>query len=208
LKRAETGSFGRALGSGLVRLEIVVSADEAELVLKAIQETRQRLAPARESGPRPSAADAIVHMAALQLTGVEASPGVSASDRCQVVIHVDHELAASDGMLRAELEDGTHVSAETLRRVSCDGASSRRFSIRRATFSTLDDARARYRPPFDALSGFVTRDAASLAVQTSDFSTDITSSTGCTAVVRRSTTWSCSVRSITGRFTRAASRSD
>jgi hypothetical protein len=60
-------------------------------------------------------------MATLQLTGAEASAGAPAPDRCQVVIHLDRDLAASNGALRAELEDGTHVSAETLRRVSCDG---------------------------------------------------------------------------------------
>ncbi len=111
----------RPLGSGLVKLEVVVAADEADLVLKAIEHTRQGLSPARDSSPRPSAADAIVHMAALQLTGGAASAGAPAPDRCQVVIHVDRDLTASDTTLRAELEDGTHVSAETLRRVSCDG---------------------------------------------------------------------------------------
>ncbi len=111
---------GRALGSGLVRLEIVVSADEADLVLKAIEHTRQQLSHAH-SPSRPSSADAMVHMATLQLNGGETSAGAPAADRCQVVIHVDRDLAAQDGTLRAELEDGTHVSAETLRRVSCDG---------------------------------------------------------------------------------------
>ena len=111
----------RVLGSGLVKLEIVVSADEADLVLKAIEHTREGLSPAHDSSPRPSAADAMVHMATLQLTGAAASAGAPAPDRCQVVIHVERDLTASDGTLRAELEDGTHVSAETLRRVSCDG---------------------------------------------------------------------------------------
>jgi len=60
-------------------------------------------------------------MANLQLAGAGPSAGAPAPDRCQVVIHVDRDLASSDGTLRAELEDGTHVSAETLRRVSCDG---------------------------------------------------------------------------------------
>jgi hypothetical protein len=110
----------RPLGNGLVKLEIVVAADEADLLLKAIEHTREQLSPADDSLPRPSAADAIVKMAHLQLAGGEVSTGAPASDRCQVVIHVDRDLA-SDGTLRAELEDGTHVSAETLRRVACDG---------------------------------------------------------------------------------------
>ncbi len=112
----------RPLGNGLVKLEVVVAADEADLVLKAIEHSRQGLSPAHDSSPRPSAADAIVHMAALQLTGGKASAGAPpAPDRCQVVIHVDRDLTASDTTLRAELDDGTHVAAETLRRVCCDG---------------------------------------------------------------------------------------
>ena len=57
---------GRALGDGLVKLEIVISADEADLVLKAIEHVREQLSPATpaqgEGGtaagtaPRPSAA--------------------------------------------------------------------------------------------------------------------------------------------------------
>jgi hypothetical protein len=114
---------GRALGDGLVKLEIVVSADEADLVLKAIEHAREQLSPARSAqgdslsgagaAPRPSAADALVHMASVCLAGDEARAGSAAPDRCQVVIHVDRA---------ATLEDGTNVSAETLRRVSCDGA--------------------------------------------------------------------------------------
>ncbi len=111
----------RALGNGLVKLEIVVSADEADTLLKAIEHAREQLAPSQDSSPRPSAADGVVHMATAQLTGSEASPGAAAPDRCQVVIHLDRDLTSSDGKLGAALEDGTHVSAETLRRVACDG---------------------------------------------------------------------------------------
>ena len=39
----------------------------------------------------------------------------------QVVIHVDRALISGDDTLAASLEDGTRVSAETLRRVCCDG---------------------------------------------------------------------------------------
>ncbi len=38
-----------------------------------------------------------------------------------MVIHVDRDLTSAEGTLGATLEDGTHVSAETLRRVACDG---------------------------------------------------------------------------------------
>jgi hypothetical protein len=112
---------GRALGNGLVKLEIVLSPDEADLVLKAIEQTREGLAPAGASAPRPSSADAVVHMAAARIAGKEAGAGAPAPDRCQVVIHVDRDLTSAEGTLGATLEDGTHISAETLRRVTCDG---------------------------------------------------------------------------------------
>jgi hypothetical protein len=117
---------GRALGSGLVKLEIVLSPDEADLVLKAIEHVREGLAsskgaPSGPSAPRPSSADAIVHMAAARMAGKEGPSGAPAPDRCQVVIHVDRDLASAGGTLGATLDDGTHVSAETLRRVACDG---------------------------------------------------------------------------------------
>ena len=125
----------RALGNGLVKLEIVVSADEAELVLKAIEHTRAQLVPDRlvaEAGssaaettaiaaPRPTAADALVHMASTRLDGGGMDSGVASPDRYQVVIHVDQELTSREPALAATLEDGTGVSAETLRRVACDG---------------------------------------------------------------------------------------
>jgi hypothetical protein len=38
-----------------------------------------------------------------------------------VVIHVDRDLTSPEPTLAARLEDGTPVSAETLRRVCCDG---------------------------------------------------------------------------------------
>jgi hypothetical protein len=112
---------GRALGNGMVKLEIVVSPDEADLMLKAIEHTREHLASAKDLGPRPSAADAIVHMATLQLAGSETGASAPAPDRCQVVIHVDRDLSSAEGKLGATLDDGTHISAETLRRVACDG---------------------------------------------------------------------------------------
>ncbi len=198
----------RPLGDGLVKLEIVVAADEAELVLKAIEHTRQGLSPANDSTPRPSAADALIQMASLQLAGGEASAGAPAPDRCQVVIHVDRDLTAPEATLRAELEDGTHFPRKRFGAYRATEASCRRPSMKTARFSTSGAARARYQLPFGARSGFATRDADSLAARMSDFFTGTTSSTGCTEAVRRSTTWSCSARSITGKFTRAASRSD
>ena len=46
----------------------------------------------------------------------------SRAERYQVMLHVDAETLAEDGPVggRSELEDGTHVTAVTSRRVSCD----------------------------------------------------------------------------------------
>ncbi len=41
-------------------------------------------------------------------------------DRFQVMIHLDQEVLGPDSAWAATLEDGTRVSAETLRRVACD----------------------------------------------------------------------------------------
>ena len=133
----------RVLGDGLVRLEVVLSADEAELFMKAIESARQGLSSddsARDSGqppltragepktgieaPRPSAADALVHLATTFLGRDEREDTAhppSVSPASEVVIHVGPALASAGDALEATLEDGTPVSAETLRRVACDG---------------------------------------------------------------------------------------
>ena len=41
-------------------------------------------------------------------------------ERFQVMVHVDQDPLGPDGALAATLDDGTRVSAETLRRVACD----------------------------------------------------------------------------------------
>ena len=124
----------RVLGSGLVKLELVVSADEADLVIQAIERARDVITPPKPAvvdgatdhtkppaALRPSAADALIHIASAVLEGGGGDLDAPAPDRCQVVIHVDRTLTAPDATLSARLEDGTPVSAETLRRVCCDG---------------------------------------------------------------------------------------
>jgi hypothetical protein len=124
----------RVLGSGLVKLELVVSADEADLVIQAIERARDVITPPKPAAVdgatdhtkppaalRPSAADALIHIASAALESGGGDLDTPAPDRCQVVIHVDRTLTAPDATLSARLEDGTPVSAETLRRVCCDG---------------------------------------------------------------------------------------
>lgn len=135
----------RILGDGLVKLELVMTADEAELVVQAIERAREEMsgpaagarhtvpAAGASSGvpgtaPRPTAADGLVHLVSAYLAEDhknDAKDGEGAScapsERHQLVIHLDRELTSGDATMSASLEDGTRVSAETLRRVACDG---------------------------------------------------------------------------------------
>ena len=132
----------RVLGDGLVKLEVVVSSDEADLLLKAIEHAREQISPvatsnSREAGgaagqvalsaSRPSAADALVHIASASLAGGAAVAGGgavavgAAPERYHVIVHLDRELTAPEPTLAATLENGTRVSAEALQRVACDG---------------------------------------------------------------------------------------
>jgi uncharacterized protein DUF222/HNH endonuclease len=126
---------GRMLGNGLVKLEVVVTADEADRLLQAIGKVRDEMTPSKAdaslptapggvaapAAPRPSAADALMRMAAATLSAGAPDACVSSDDRGQVVIHVDRDLVSAEPALAPRLEDGTRVSAETLRRVACDG---------------------------------------------------------------------------------------
>ena len=66
----------------------------------------------------PSRADGVVALAESYLAGNEATG--NGGERFQVMLHVDQEPLAPDGVLAGTLDDGTRVSAETLRRVACD----------------------------------------------------------------------------------------
>ena len=119
----------RALGSGLVKLEVVVSPDEADLLIRAIERARAAMTPvgqaaAEQPWARPRHAlggrRAAPHRDGYLEAGDGATADGSAPD-AQVVIHLDRDLGAPEGALAASLDDGTHVSAETLRRVACDG---------------------------------------------------------------------------------------
>jgi hypothetical protein len=65
--------------------------------------------------------------------------GGTGADRCQLIVHLDQDALGPDGTLAATLEDGTGLSAETLRRIACDcglvaaGADGNGLSIGRRT---------------------------------------------------------------------------
>jgi hypothetical protein len=116
----------RLLPGGRVKLELVLEADEAELVLRAVDRARE--VRAEQAAPEgggvssetswPSRADGMVKLAESFLT--DHHVGGSAGERFQVMVHLDQEVLEADGAWSATLEDGTRVSAETFRRVACD----------------------------------------------------------------------------------------
>jgi hypothetical protein len=135
--REERSVRRRLLPGGMVKLEIVLCPDEADLVVRALDRAREVEHDEARSGVSaetskawvddeptdagtcwPSRADAMVGLAESFLAG-NAATG-SGGERFQVTVHVDQDPAAPDGVLAATLEDGTGVSAETLRRVACD----------------------------------------------------------------------------------------
>jgi len=136
----------RLLPGGMVKLELVLQPDEADLVLRAIeraQQVRAREVRARQAPPLepeaetagvsaetawPSRADGAVTIAESFLAGNPVTG--TGGERFQVMVHLDQATLGPDGVLAertppysacaATLEDGTRVSAETLRRVACD----------------------------------------------------------------------------------------
>jgi hypothetical protein len=129
------------LENGMVRLTAVLHADEAALVMKAIEHARRPRGPATSVGgvsaesaetsstadrtvspagrPLAPAVDALMTVAETYLAHHDATrPG---GPRTQIVLHLDEDPLAAGG-LAASLDDGTRVSAETLRRLSCDAS--------------------------------------------------------------------------------------
>jgi hypothetical protein len=128
-------------------------------------------------------------------------PGVP-GDQYQVVVHVDAPmLADTEAPGQSVLEDGTHVSAETCRRLACDA---RRVVMRHdAQGASWRSARARApsRRRYGARSTTATEAAASRAAGC-DSVRGITSGIGRTTAPRRCRISHCSVVATTVRFTR------
>ncbi|HXU62279.1 MAG TPA: DUF222 domain-containing protein, partial [Polyangia bacterium] len=111
---------GRVLGDGLVRLEIVVTSDEADLVVQAVERAQKQMAG--EATPRPTAADGSMEVIGSYVAGRSSADESAAATApsAEIVVHLEPAPTAAEPTLHANLEDGTPVSAETLRRVSCD----------------------------------------------------------------------------------------
>jgi hypothetical protein len=117
----------RVLSGGMVKLELVLYPDEADMILRAIDRAREVHAEPEPTDPPddvsaerswPSRADGAVALAESFLAGNPVSG--TGGDRFQVVVHLDQDVLGPDGALAGTLEDGTHVASETLRRVACD----------------------------------------------------------------------------------------
>jgi hypothetical protein len=110
------------LENGMVQLKVVLHPDEAEIVMRAIEQVRRAAmegvsAEARGQRMMPKA-DALVSVAESFLAHTDATG--SGGQRTQIFVHLDQDPLGADGEVAATLEDGTRVSAETLRRLSCD----------------------------------------------------------------------------------------
>ena len=119
------------------------SARSAEVACVAAAAGARAGGKGEAEAPRVCAADALVHLASTFLmSGTDAlerdsedapgrelsatAPAASTGPRAEVVIHLSPDLVAvgtdaTAAALGAALEDGTNVSAETLRRAACNG---------------------------------------------------------------------------------------
>ena len=141
----ERGIRVRTTEAGLVRIEATLDPAEAALVLAAIEKTRDELRAATGAvtatrshvsaetrgrvaePPAPGRADGLIAIAERTLAPAPAPQtrgGTGGGGRHvhQVVIHLEQAVLGPDGAREAFLDDGTRVSAETFRRVGCDGA--------------------------------------------------------------------------------------
>ncbi len=130
----------RELPGGMVKLEIVLSPDETDLVMRAVERAREvhggneasapdaasaearkcdgRHADASAGASWPSRADGMVALAESFLAGNRGTG--TGGERFQVVVHLDQDALGPDGSMAGTLDDGTRISPETLRRVACD----------------------------------------------------------------------------------------
>jgi hypothetical protein len=107
--------YGRVLGDGLTKLEIVVTSDEADLIIQAVERVRNQMGGGEK--PRPTAADGLMELVSAYSAGRTAPGETPAAPSTEVVVHVEQ---SSEPALSATLEDGSPVSAETFRRLACD----------------------------------------------------------------------------------------
>ncbi|HXU00053.1 MAG TPA: DUF222 domain-containing protein [Polyangia bacterium] len=132
----------RNTDAGHVRIEVTLDPADAALVLAAIDRVRDDLRAvtattervsaetrARNAAPTvrpivPGRLDGLIAIAERTMAPVPQTEAADGGNTFvpHVVIHLDQAVFGPDGAREAYLDDGTRVSAETFRRVSCDSA--------------------------------------------------------------------------------------
>jgi Domain of unknown function (DUF222)/HNH endonuclease len=110
---------------GSLRLEARLPADDGAVVLNALRaaeaersEVEMPEEPMLASPAGARRADALVELAKSSIAAGAAS---GRANGCEVVVHVDAETLAADGVKeRCHLSDGPTLSPETVRRLGCD----------------------------------------------------------------------------------------
>jgi hypothetical protein len=106
--------------AGALFIQALTAAQDA-LYRRARKETLVSLIPPKTPTVEQQRADALVLVAETALHG-ELDPGAP-GERYQVVVHVETpDQDNADQVPDSKLEDGTHVSAETSERLSCDAS--------------------------------------------------------------------------------------
>jgi hypothetical protein len=100
----------RDRGDGTVRLEAVLAPDEAVKIMEALRSVRAAMSEGTDL------CDALVHLA--QGARAEAGEKTRTGERADIVVHL--APGTIEGERTTTLDDGTHVSAETFRRLACD----------------------------------------------------------------------------------------
>jgi hypothetical protein len=117
----------RNTDAGHMRIEVTLDPADAALVLAAIDRVRDdlRAVTATTGGVAvPGRLDGLIAIAERTMAPASQTEAKAVSNGIvpHVVIHFDQAVLGPDGAREAYLDDGTRVSAETFRRVSCDGA--------------------------------------------------------------------------------------
>ena len=110
---------------GMVVVKGRLDPETGAVLMRAIEAANDALYAANPDATQPEQrrADALGLVAERALAAGFAGESGSRAERYQVTLHVDEATLRADGEPgRSELGDGTRVSAETSRRLSCDGA--------------------------------------------------------------------------------------
>jgi hypothetical protein len=126
----------RNTDAGHVRIEVTLDPADAALVLAAIDRVRDDLRDVTATAERASAEtrarkvdrtipgrlDGLIALAERTMAPARHSGGgdMASGPVAQVVVHLDRAVLGPDDAREAYLDDGTRVSAETFRRLSCD----------------------------------------------------------------------------------------